>query len=151
MPGASKTPMSSKYAFPDYSSDQLLEPLPSWHCHKLWAPPEGYSILKDTVHDLDDWELMAELKRYRSSPTRPDLRHPLTYALGIPISAQATPFVTGTGGFFMAKGGDNNKLLLITARHVVLPLKKVPNMEFEHKNASSPRFSVLLSDEAYQN
>jgi hypothetical protein len=52
----------------------------------------------------------------------------------------------------MGEGGDSNKLLIITARHVVLPPNKVPNDKFERKNVSGPRFNVLLlSDKAYEN
>ncbi|EGO23607.1 hypothetical protein SERLADRAFT_416027 [Serpula lacrymans var. lacrymans S7.9] len=86
---------------------------------------------------------------YSSDPTV-DVRHPLTYALGLPISAQATPYTAGTGGFFMAEGNDSDKLLLITARHVVLPLNQGPNDMFERRNESKPRFNViLLGKEAY--
>lgn len=60
---------------------------------------------------------------YRVDPN-PDLTievlQPLTHALSLPIAAQATPYIDGTGGFFMAKGDGSNKLLLITTRHVVL-------------------------------
>jgi hypothetical protein len=72
------------------------------------------------------------------------VRDPLTHALGLPISAEATPYVAGTGGFFMAEGGGSEELLLITARHVVLPLNKEPNVKFERKNQSQPRSNVLL-------
>jgi len=86
---------------------------------------------------------------FSSNPTV-DVRHTLTHALSLPISAQATPFATGTGGFFMAEGGDSNKLLLITARHVVLPLNEVANDKFKRKDMSEPRFDVLLlGDKAY--
>jgi hypothetical protein len=79
------------------------------------------------------------------------VRDPLTHALGLPISAEASPDVGGTGGFFMAEGGASNELLLITARHVVLPPSRQPNVEFERKNESQPRFDVLLlGDEAYK-
>ena len=54
-------------------------------------------------------------------------RHPLTHALSLPISPLATPTIGGTGGFFMAAGRGSQKLLLITARHVVFPLSKGPN------------------------
>jgi hypothetical protein len=86
-----------------------------------------------------------------SNPTE-DVRHPLTHALGLHISAQATPFCVGTGGFFMAEGGGSNKLLLITARHVVLPFNGASNNKFEGKNTSKARFNVLLlGDQAYEN
>ena len=78
------------------------------------------------------------------------VHHPLSHALGLPISAQATPYIAGTGGFFMAESGNSDKLLLITARHVVLPNKET-NVKFGHKNESQPRSNVLLlGDEAYK-
>lgn len=49
-----------------------------------------------------------------------DIRNPLTTTLGLPISPESTPHAEGMGGFFITDG-DNGRLLLITARHVVLP------------------------------
>ena len=49
------------YASPDYSSDKPLEPLPTWlRCH-LWGDRATYSILEDTINDLDDWGLLADV------------------------------------------------------------------------------------------
>ena len=47
----------------------------------------------------------------------------LAYTLGIPICGRDTQGVEGTAGFFLdEKGeGDGGRLLLVTARHVVLP------------------------------
>ncbi|KAK0468792.1 hypothetical protein IW261DRAFT_1612751 [Armillaria novae-zelandiae] len=42
-----------------------------------------------------------------------DVQSPLTHALGLPIAAQAMPDIEGTGGFFMTKGGESKKLLLV--------------------------------------
>ncbi|KAK0474446.1 hypothetical protein IW261DRAFT_1610584 [Armillaria novae-zelandiae] len=42
-----------------------------------------------------------------------DVQRPVTHALGLLIAAQATPNIEGTGGFFMIKGGDSKKLLLV--------------------------------------
>ena len=74
-------------------------------------------------------------------------RHPLTHALGLPISPLAAPTSGGTGGFFMAAGRGSQKLLLITARHVVFPPSKVPNSLFVRKDSSQPRVDVLLLGE----
>ncbi len=77
-------------------------------------------------------------------------RKPLTHALGLSISAEATPHVAGTGGFFMAEGGESKELFLITARHVVLPEKEM-HVKFEQKNVSQPRSNILLlGEEAYR-
>jgi hypothetical protein len=47
-----------------------------------------------------------------------DVRGPLTPALGLSIAAQATPHAEGTGGIYLAEGGDSKKVLLVTAHHV---------------------------------
>ena len=78
-----------------------------------------------------------------SDPTV-ELHMPLTAALGLSICAQSTPWVEGTGGFYMAKGGDSERILLITARHVVFPPIIVNNNRYEHENPSQPRRNVLL-------
>ena len=46
-----------------------------------------------------------------------ETRRPLTATLGLSISAQSTAWAEGTGGFYMAEGGDNKKIFLVTARH----------------------------------
>lgn len=70
-------------------------------------------------------------------------------ALGFPISAEATPDVAGTIGFFIAEGGDSNRLL-ITARHVVIPLKET-SVKFERENESQLHSNIsLLGDKAYE-
>jgi hypothetical protein len=53
------------YASPDYSDDKLIEPLPSWFRCKLWGDVPSYAILEDAIVDLNDWEALAEVKRYR--------------------------------------------------------------------------------------
>ena len=86
------------------------------------------------------------------SDTTAHARHPLTHALGLSISARATPYFEGTGGLFMNKSRDSDKLLIVTARHVVLPPEQNENIKFERKNVSTPRFDILLlGDGAYKN
>jgi len=80
---------------------------------------------------------------FDSDPTV-ELRMPLTAALGLSICAQSTPWAEGTGGFYMAEGGDSKRILLITARHVVFPPNIVDNNRYEHENPSQPRRNVLL-------
>jgi hypothetical protein len=48
-----------------------------------------------------------------------DVREPLITTLGLPICAQSTSWAEGTGGFFISEGGNTERLLLVTARHVV--------------------------------
>ena len=53
------------YTSPDYASDKPLEPLPTWLHHCLWGDRTTYAILEDTVNDLDDWGLLADIHQYR--------------------------------------------------------------------------------------
>ena len=64
----------------------------------------------------------------------------LAYTLGIPICGRDTQGVEGTAGFFLdEKGeGDGERLLLVTARHVVLP-DLDDDEGFEHKEEGEER------------
>ncbi|KAI0247212.1 hypothetical protein BJV78DRAFT_953540 [Lactifluus subvellereus] len=73
-----------------------------------------------------------------------DVRGPLTPALGLSIAAQATPHAEGTGGIYLAEGGDSKKVLLVTARHVLFPPDNGPHVNYAHTNTSAPRRNVLL-------
>ena len=73
-----------------------------------------------------------------------DVRGPLTPALGLSIAAQATPHAEGTGGIYLAEGGDSKKVLLVTARHVLFPPNDGPNVGYARTNISAPRRNVLL-------
>ena len=73
-----------------------------------------------------------------------DVRGPLTLALGLSIAAQATPHAEGTGGIYLAEGGDSKKVLLVTARHVLFPPNDGPNIDYSRTNTSAPRRNVLL-------
>ncbi|KAK7447031.1 hypothetical protein VKT23_014244 [Stygiomarasmius scandens] len=79
-----------------------------------------------------------------------DLRDPLTTTLGLPISvhsSQTTPQPEGTGGLFITESGKPNKLLLLTARHVVFAPDSKQNELFEH-NVSQARHNVMLFGKA---
>jgi len=73
-----------------------------------------------------------------------DFRGPLTSALGLFIAAQNTPHIEGTGGLYLAEGGDSQKVLLVTARHIFFPPNEGPNVNYTHRNTSAPRRNVLL-------
>jgi hypothetical protein len=75
-----------------------------------------------------------------------DAREPFSTTLGITICVQSTPWVEGTGGFFLDEGGDGKRLLLATARHVVFP--QADNDLFERKSETQPRHNVLVLSEA---
>ena len=73
-----------------------------------------------------------------------DVRSPLTPALGLFIAAQNTSHVEGTGGLYLAEGGNSKKILLVTARHVLFPPNEGPNVNYTRRNTSAPRRNVLL-------
>ncbi|THU84852.1 hypothetical protein K435DRAFT_397583 [Dendrothele bispora CBS 962.96] len=70
--------------------------------------------------------------------------NPLTTTLGFPISAQSTPWSQGTGGFFITEGADTERLLLVTARHVVFTPDRDGNEHFEHSDNSERRHNVTV-------
>ncbi|KAE9397856.1 hypothetical protein BT96DRAFT_859655 [Gymnopus androsaceus JB14] len=81
-----------------------------------------------------------------------DVRDPLTTNLGLPVGSQSTPCAEGTGGFFITEGGSPERLLLVTARHVVLPRgRKSENIHFQSKDNSAPPYNVMLfSDTSFR-
>ncbi|KAH9986587.1 hypothetical protein BJV77DRAFT_965122 [Russula vinacea] len=70
------------------------------------------------------------------------VREPLRSTLGLPICAQSMPLAEGTGGFFITEGGNAERLLLVTARHVIFTPDN--NKHFEHKDGSQGRYNVML-------
>ena len=73
-----------------------------------------------------------------------NVRNPYTATLGIPISAKDRPWAEGTGGFYLSAGGDDKNIYLVTARHVVLPVDKDDNKEYERNNNSKPRQDIVI-------
>lgn len=71
-------------------------------------------------------------------------RESLSPTLGIPICSESTSS-NGTGGFFIREDG-NTRLLLVTARHVVLPSH---NFLFKHKTGQHHNI-LIFNDEAFQ-
>ncbi|KAI0250101.1 hypothetical protein BJV78DRAFT_1222725 [Lactifluus subvellereus] len=84
---------------------------------------------------------------YSSNPTV-DVREPLTTMLGLPVCSRSTPWTEGTGGLFIAKGGKPERLLLVTACHVIFTPDKEKNEHFERKNNSQRRHDVMLFGDA---
>ncbi|RDB24643.1 hypothetical protein Hypma_008248 [Hypsizygus marmoreus] len=79
-----------------------------------------------------------------------DVRGPLTPVLGLSIAAQATPHTEGTGGLYIAEDGDSEKVLLITARHVLFPQNE-PNVAYPRANTRAPHRVLLLGTKAFDN
>jgi hypothetical protein len=73
-------------------------------------------------------------------------REPFSSALSLPICAEATPFIEGTGGFFISL--NPGEIYLVTARHVIFDPDEEPNVLYRHRNSTQPRRNVLLLGEA---
>jgi hypothetical protein len=58
---------------PDYSSQDVAEPIPIWFNTLLNGPSPAYHTLRRAVANLNDWNATAEVKRYRRQDDR--LRH----------------------------------------------------------------------------
>lgn len=67
-----------------------------------------------------------------------------TATLDIPIFAKDGPCAEGTGGFYLSAGGEDENIYLVTARHVVLPLDKDDNKEYERKDDGKARADVVI-------
>jgi hypothetical protein len=58
---------------PDYSSQDVAEPIPVWFNTLLNGPTPAYHTLRRAIADLDDWNASAEIGRYHQQDDR--LRH----------------------------------------------------------------------------
>ncbi|KAH9964116.1 hypothetical protein BC827DRAFT_1265926 [Russula dissimulans] len=92
-------------------------------------------------------KLLTVTSPYSSDPI-PDICEPLTTTLSLPICAQSTRWAEGTGGFFITEGENTERLLLVTARHVVFTLNEDENQLFEHKNDSQSCYNITLFGDA---
>jgi hypothetical protein len=50
---------------PDYSSQDITEPIPTWFNTLLNGPTPAYHTLRRAVADLYDWDATAEIERFR--------------------------------------------------------------------------------------
>lgn len=71
-----------------------------------------------------------------------ELLDPLTSTLGLSICNTSTPWADGTGGFYVT--GENSKLYLVTARHIVFKPNIENNSTYEHNFSSQPRVNIAL-------
>lgn len=87
---------------------------------------------------------------FSSDPTA-GIRNPLTPTLGLPLSGKPSPWLEGTGGFFIAEGGGSKRLFLVTARHVLFKPHKNNNTTFEYEPPNAPRnYFTVLGDAAFK-
>jgi hypothetical protein len=103
--------------------------------------------IRESVVTLSAGPKLLSPSAYSSDPTV-NVRERLTTTLGLPICAESTPWAEGTGGFFISEGGNNERLLLVTTRHVVFTPDKNKNKHFEYKKDSQPRYNVMLFSDA---
>ena len=118
-----------------------------------------------SAHDIDDVHVeIRESEVVRSASRGPKLYKPapasspiatageaFSTSLGLPICAGETPYVEGTGGFFVSDPRRPCKLYLVTARHVLFPPEdNTANELYRHSDcdASGPRRNVLLFSDA---
>ncbi|KAL6302385.1 hypothetical protein BKA93DRAFT_827469 [Sparassis latifolia] len=77
--------------------------------------------------------------------------HPFTGTLGVQVAPQKTPYFEGTGALYLCESGQSNRVFLLTARHVPLPMSVYRNELYEHKTTSQHYDEVLiLGSRAYQ-
>ncbi|KAF8327856.1 hypothetical protein F5887DRAFT_1083532 [Amanita rubescens] len=74
----------------------------------------------------------------RSTDPTADIRNPFTGTLSVQIAPKNAPYSEGTGALYLCEGGQSNRIFLLTARHVPLPLSIHRNELYEHKRSSQP-------------
>ena len=116
-------------------------------------------LLKHGINDIEVEMRRSEIVRSAGPQLFPpvvddihpmvDVCRPFTFTLGNPISAQHLPWIEGSSGFYLGEGGDSERLLLVTARHVLfLPSE---NEHFECRATSQTRRNVvLMSNQSFQ-
>ncbi|KAJ6580227.1 hypothetical protein B0H10DRAFT_2235420 [Mycena sp. CBHHK59/15] len=92
-------------------------------------------------------ELLVE---YDIADVNVEIRESVVSANLLPLRSvsPSAPSLRLTGGFFIAEGGNTERLLLATARHVVFMPDKNENKHFERKNDSQRRYNVTLFGDA---
>ncbi|KAF8905189.1 hypothetical protein CPB84DRAFT_1771811 [Gymnopilus junonius] len=90
------------------------------------------------------------LKYVSSHNATAPVRGPLTPALGFPIAADATPSTEGTGTLYIRESSDSTKVFVLTARHVLLPRRQVPNKLYDRRLIKRSRDVLHLGRTAFQ-
>ncbi|GBE77162.1 hypothetical protein SCP_0100340 [Sparassis crispa] len=109
-----------------------------------------------SAHDIDDVHVeiresevirSAGPKMYKpvlTSNATTRAREPFSTALGLPICAEVTPSIEGTGGFFISDPRNPSKIYLVMARHVVFHPDKGSNELYQHCDSSQCCRNILL-------
>ncbi|KAL5514043.1 hypothetical protein ACEPAG_2804 [Sanghuangporus baumii] len=79
-----------------------------------------------------------------------DVVGPLTPALGLRISTKARPNAQGTMALYLAEGGDSNRLLGLTCRHVLISSNDT-NVDYVYHSGAPAREVLLLGKRAFTN
>ena len=100
--------------------------------------------------DIEIWESVVTrlagpklLTLSYSSDALAYVKEPISTSLGFPISAQTMPWCEGSLGFFFTKAGNNEKLLLITAWHIVFTPHEDNNL-FEDNESDNHPYNVTI-------
>ena len=79
-----------------------------------------------------------------------DVISPLTPALGLGISTMARPDAQGTMALYLAEGGDSDRLLGLSCRHVLIGSQE-GNLDYSYHPSAPAREVLLLGKGAYTN
>ena len=75
---------------------------------------------------------------------------PLTHALGLGISTRARPDAQGTMALCLAEGGDSDRLLGLSCRHVLIKTEtQEDNLNYAYHPSAPTRDVLLLGKRAY--
>ncbi len=79
-----------------------------------------------------------------------DIRSPFTPALSIQIASRDSPHLEGSGALYFRESSESEEVLLLTARHVVLPQSVYPNEVYKHRSKTNrPQEVLMFGSNAY--
>lgn len=82
----------------------------------------------------------------------PDLRKPLTPALGLSVAPRKYPYYEGTAALYFRLSKDNDRVAVLTCAHVARPPPVYPNTGMTHKHGSQRREEIVaLGTMGYDN
>ncbi|CAA7262387.1 unnamed protein product [Cyclocybe aegerita] len=118
----------------------------AYKCHELLVECNITDVdvqIRESVVTRSGGPKLLKPARYSWKPTVA-VREPLTTMLGLPICAESMPWCEGTGGFFITEGGNTERLLLVTARHVIFTPDMDENKHLERTDDREPGYNVML-------